>query len=131
MLSHFAKTINRHQWISEAAYFNAETRGFESGKELDDWLAAEMAYSEILITTYIAMLEEDHAALTVSGLKQLASLIGIENTDEFNSDVELIQAIQNATKHRPCFRYEPNRLCEEMDCKWRKECRKLISVWYR
>lgn len=131
MVSYFAKTINRHQWISEAAYFNAEARGFEAGKELDDWLIAEMAYSEMLITTYIAMLEEDHAALTVSGLKRLAALIGIEDTDVFNSVIELIQAIQNATKHRPCFRYEPNRLCEEMECKWRKECRKLISVWYR
>ncbi len=131
MLSHFAKTINRHQWISEAAYFNAETRGFESGKELDDWLAAEMAYSEMLITTYIAMLAEDHAALTVSGLKRLAALIGIEHTDALNSDVKLIQAIQNATKHRPCFRSKASTLCEEMECQWRQECRKLISVWYR
>ncbi len=131
MLSNLVKTINRHQWVSEAAYFIAETRRFEPGKELDDWLKAEVAYSEMLITSYIAMLEEDHAVVSIYGLKQLASLIGIENADVFVSDVELIRAIQNATKHRPCFHYEPNRLCEEMDCKWRKECQKLISVWYR
>jgi hypothetical protein len=29
------------QAISEAAYYRAEARGFESGHELDDWLAAE------------------------------------------------------------------------------------------
>ncbi|MDP2326208.1 MAG: DUF2934 domain-containing protein [Gammaproteobacteria bacterium] len=31
----------RHQMIAEAAYYLAECRGFESGCELDDWLAAE------------------------------------------------------------------------------------------
>jgi hypothetical protein len=31
----------RHSRISEAAYRIAEARGFESGSELDDWLAAE------------------------------------------------------------------------------------------
>jgi hypothetical protein len=31
----------RHQWISEAAYYRAEGRGFFPGRELDDWLAAE------------------------------------------------------------------------------------------
>lgn len=131
MLSQLVTTINRHQWISEAAYFNAESRGFESGKELDDWLTAEIAYSEMLITAYIAILEEDHAVITIAGLKQLASFIGIEDTDAYISEIMLIRAIQNAIKHRPCFLYEPNRLCEEMQCKWRKECQKLVSAWYR
>lgn len=31
----------RQQLISEAAYHKAEARGFESGHELEDWLAAE------------------------------------------------------------------------------------------
>jgi Protein of unknown function (DUF2934) len=131
MLSNLITTVNRHQWISEAAYFIAETRGFESGKELDDWLAAEIAYMEMLIMAYIAMLKEDQGSITISGLKQLATLIGITNSDSFISEAELIQAIQYATKHPSCFRYEPNRLCEEIECKWRKECRKLIAVWYR
>lgn len=131
MLNALAKTINRHQWISEAAYFLAEARSFVPGKELDDWLEAEIVYSEMLITVYIAMLEEDRAAITISGLKQLASLIGIENTDAYVSDVKLIQAIQNATKHRPCFRSKADKLCEEMECQWKKECQKLIAVWYR
>ncbi|WP_295612731.1 DUF2934 domain-containing protein [uncultured Lamprocystis sp.] len=29
------------QAISEAAYYRAEARGFESGHELEDWIAAE------------------------------------------------------------------------------------------
>lgn len=29
------------RWIAEAAYFRAERRGFEPGRETDDWLAAE------------------------------------------------------------------------------------------
>jgi hypothetical protein len=27
--------------IAEAAYFRAQSRGFESGRELEDWCAAE------------------------------------------------------------------------------------------
>ena len=29
------------RWISEAAYYRAEQRGFQPGAETDDWLAAE------------------------------------------------------------------------------------------
>jgi hypothetical protein len=36
----------RHSRISEAAYRLAEARGFESGAELDDWLAAEREVDE-------------------------------------------------------------------------------------
>ena len=31
--------------LAELAYFKAEERGFEPGHELEDWLAAERAYS--------------------------------------------------------------------------------------
>jgi Protein of unknown function (DUF2934) len=31
----------RHAMIAEAAYYMTERRGFESGRELDDWLLAE------------------------------------------------------------------------------------------
>ena len=31
----------RHAMIAEAAYYMAERRGFESGRELEDWLLAE------------------------------------------------------------------------------------------
>jgi nitrate reductase assembly molybdenum cofactor insertion protein NarJ len=32
----------REQKIAEAAYFRAKQRNFEAGRELDDWLAAEL-----------------------------------------------------------------------------------------
>lgn len=28
-------------WIAEAAYYRAQNRGFEPGRETEDWLAAE------------------------------------------------------------------------------------------
>jgi len=31
----------RRAMVSEAAYYRAQNRGFEPGRELDDWLAAE------------------------------------------------------------------------------------------
>lgn len=31
----------RHHRISEAAYYRAQKRGFEPGREQEDWLAAE------------------------------------------------------------------------------------------
>ena len=33
--------VSREQMIAEAAYFRATQRGFASGGELEDWLAAE------------------------------------------------------------------------------------------
>jgi len=34
---------SREQYIAEAAYLRAESRGFQPGHELEDWLAAEKA----------------------------------------------------------------------------------------
>lgn len=38
----------REQMIAEAAYFRAELRGFASGSEMSDWLAAEMDVEHLL-----------------------------------------------------------------------------------
>lgn len=130
MLNHAVKSINRHRWISEAAYYKAETRAFEPGKELADWLEAEIEYYKMLVALYISILEED-GPMTVLSLQQLAAFIGIQNPyDAPTSDIGLVRAIQNATEHCPCFRSEINGVCQEVECKWRAECRKLVSVWY-
>jgi len=76
MLSSLVNTINRHLWISEAAYFKAEARGFDPSKALDDWLVAEIEYADMLIAVYMAISSED-GPITVSNLRQLAGLIGI------------------------------------------------------
>jgi hypothetical protein len=38
----------RHGIIAQAAYFCAQRRGFEPGRELDDWLAAEAEVDAML-----------------------------------------------------------------------------------
>jgi hypothetical protein len=124
------ESITRHQWISEAAYFKAEARGFVPGRELDDWLEAENEFSERLISHYHSTLEED-GAITIRSLQQLAEAIGVQNPARMSSEIELIHALQIACRHRPCFRFEYPILCKESDCKWRAECRKLIALWYR
>ncbi len=37
-----SRADERHRMIAQAAYFKAEKRAFEPGRELDDWLAAEL-----------------------------------------------------------------------------------------
>jgi len=39
---------DRYRMIAEAAYYLAESRGFEGGSQLDDWLAAEMEIDQII-----------------------------------------------------------------------------------
>ncbi len=98
MLSHAIKPINRHQWISEAAYYKALARKFEPGKELADWLEAELDYSNMLIALYISILEED-GPMTILSLQQLATFIGIKNPENIFKEIELVRAIQNETGH--------------------------------
>ena len=38
----------RHSMIASAAYFRAQKRGFEPGRELDDWLGAEAEIDRLL-----------------------------------------------------------------------------------
>lgn len=123
------ENVTRHHWISVAAYYKAQARYFISGKELDDWLAAENDYMKTQISCYLAMAKEN-GGITTSGLQQLAKSVGVENADSINLKIELIQSIQNATDHNPCFR--SGRVCPEKDgCQWRAECKKLIAEWLR
>lgn len=39
---------DRQLLIAEAAYFRAERRGFQPGRELEDWLAAEIEIDALL-----------------------------------------------------------------------------------
>jgi hypothetical protein len=42
------KGEDRQLLIAEAAYFRAERRGFQPGRELEDWLAAEIEIDALL-----------------------------------------------------------------------------------
>jgi len=44
-----AVDVHRNERIQQAAYALAEKRGFAPGKELDDWLEAELAYGATAI----------------------------------------------------------------------------------
>lgn len=124
------ESVTRYQWISEAAYYKAEARNFTPGRALNDWLKAENDYVNKQIADYISKIEED-GAIAIMGLQQLAKSIGIADPESINLKIELVHAIQNASNHRTCFRSEGRMECNEVDCKWRTECRKLIAEWRR
>ena len=120
----------RHEWISVAAYYKAQTRGFIAGQELDDWLAAEKNYIDILLTSYLSIIEED-GVITLSSLQQLARTIGVESPDRLEK-VDLIRAIQDKSLSNPCFQLDTSDLCHEIGgCQWKIECRKIIAEWKR
>jgi hypothetical protein len=107
----------------------AEKRGFVPGYESGDWLEAEARYNEMLIAAYIEILQED-GQMTFVGLLQLAGLIGIEGADKLYSETELIHAVQDAVKHRPCCRTKAIGQCQDIDCMWRSQCMKLTAAWH-
>jgi hypothetical protein len=82
------------------------------------------------VKLYLAMAEED-GVITIPGLQQLAKSVGIENVENIDMKIELIQSIQSAGHHRPCFRSEPGLVCHEEECEWKAECKKLIAGWCR
>lgn len=85
---------NCHEWISVAAYYKAEARGFESRKELDDWLEAEVDYTKFQIKLFFLRCEED-GGMTLAELQGLGRYIGIDHPEHINTEVELIRKIQN------------------------------------
>jgi len=134
MLKAFVKNLNgqyRQQWVSEAAYYRALARGFEPNKELDDWLGAERDYLTMLIGLQLNVLEEDGTVSTM-GLRQIAESLGVNNTEQMRSEVELIRAIQEASHRRPCFQSTNAKVCEDAaDCQWKEKCLKLVAIWHR
>jgi len=121
----------RHQWVSEAAYFNAERRHFVPGMALDDWLSAENEFVKMQIMRYQVIIQED-GAVTIKGLQRLAKSLGVESSEKITSEVELIRAIQQASRHIPCFNFEPKTYCHvSRFCLWREWCKKnqMIARW--
>ena len=125
-----SERLNRHQWISVAAYYKAEARGFKPGKALDDWLEAENEYIDQQIASFSLCCQED-GGYTIVSLQALARSIGIDKANRIHNEIELVRQIQQAAQHRPCFRPGNQSPCEDTKCQWRTECRKLIAVWKR
>jgi len=120
----------QHQWVSEAAYYKALNRNFESGLELDDWLFAEHDFFNMLITRYLIISTED-GGMSIKGLRRLAKSIGIESSETYTQKDELIRAIQIIMRHEPCFNNHLSNHCHPNEfCLWRAECNKMIAQWH-
>jgi len=121
----------RHQWILQAAYYKAESRGFKNGTALDDWLFAENEFVKMLVVRYQIIIQED-GGVTIKGLQRLAKSLGIKNTEEKTQAVELIRAIQKACDNTECFNIESNIHCNiSENCLWKSQCKKskMIARW--
>jgi hypothetical protein len=118
-----------YQWISEAAYYYAESRNFIPGMELDDWLIAENDFVKMQIMRYQVIIQED-GGMTVIGLQRLAKSLGVESPEMITLAVDLIHAIQKITHNNPCFNFKPETHCDTTEsCLWKAECKKLIAKW--
>ncbi len=123
--------VKRHQWISIAAYYKSELRGFLPGKELDDWLEAEQEYTKFQIKAFLIRCNED-GGMSITDLQRLAYTIGVAHPELINTKKALVREIQSIAQHAPCFEIGKLRPCDdEVDCQWRTECRKLIAIWCR
>ena len=40
--------VQKHKWISDAAYFNSLKREVKPGQDTQDWLAAEQQYLQLM-----------------------------------------------------------------------------------
>ena len=121
----------RHQWISQAAYYKAESRNFLPGMELDEWFFAENEFARMLITRYQVIADED-GGMTIKGLQRLAKSLGVKNPEMLIQIDQLVQAIQKATNHTPCFNDNPKIQCNIAEhCLWKKECvkNKVMARW--
>jgi Protein of unknown function (DUF2934) len=120
----------QRQWISEAAYYKALNRNFESGFDLDDWLFAEHDFFNMLITRYLIISTED-GGMSMVGLRRLAKSIGVKSPETFTHKDELIRAIQMNMYHDHCFNSDVSSHCNPNEpCLWRAECKKMIAQWH-
>ena len=118
---------HRHQWISEAAFYKAMSRDFESGFELDDWLFAEREFINMLMGYYFIVSKED-GGLTLIAIKRFTRALGIEKTETYAQKKDLILAIQKITQINPCYdNYAYHHCNQDEPCLWRNDCKKLTA----
>lgn len=123
--------IPKEHWISVAAYFKSEAKNFTPGCEQTDWLEAEQDYIEMLVDLFLCICRED-GIITMTGLQQLASAIGVQKPECIDSKLELIRLIQSKSNRQPCFRTNPGEFCRyQADCQWSNECQKLVAEYWR
>ena len=85
---------------------------------------------ESQIHSFIQKCNED-VGFTTANLHELAHLLGVQDYQRINSEVELIREIQKAAQNRPCFRSNYREYCLNSECQWKTECKKIIAEWLR
>jgi hypothetical protein len=119
----------RHHWISEAAYYRAESRHFVAGFDIEDWLLAEKQYVNMQVKRYLAIAEED-GGMTYAGLQRLAKSVGIESPETISTAEALIHAIQRFINDEPCFNFRSENFCsEKQTCLWKMECKQMSTQY--
>jgi phosphate transport system protein len=64
----------RNQWITEAAYYQWETRNFATGGELDDWLYAENVFEKTMLRRHTLHKFDSELQHLYSQIAHMASL---------------------------------------------------------
>ena len=47
------------------------------------------------------------------------------------NEINEVRAIQVQQGGDPCFMTSERLLCKNLECDWRRDCRKLVAVWKR
>lgn len=120
----------RHHWISEAAYYKAESRHFAAGLELDDWLLAERQFVIMQVKRYLAIAEED-GGMTRAGLQRLAKSVGIESLECMLTEEDLVHGIQQRLGDESCFNLlRSDKFCSaKQSCLWKLECKQMSTQY--
>ena len=76
---------------------------------------------------------KEDGGMSTCGLQALAKSMGVTNTMQMTTQKELIQRIQKATQHPPCFQTTYQETCAnyKLECPWRNEYQQLIAIRYR
>ncbi len=69
--------------------------------------------------------------MELNHLRARASTLGLDPYLVLASKKVLIQAIQEAEGHQPCFLDDDRFACREQGCEWRRDCLKLTAAWRR
>ncbi len=56
---------------------------------------------------------------------------GVPDAGLTGSAVAKVHRLQVARGGEACFRTEKRWTCDESDCEWRRECRRLMAEWMR
>lgn len=66
-----------------------------------------------------------------SDAQDLTQMEDFSRTVSIGSETALVRAIQASSGEEPCFRTDRRLLCRDVECLWRRECRRLVAAWKR